>query len=365
MKMQKILLLISCMVFPLFMQAQISFNFLPEVHGRTLEGLFMVKIANAQSDAKLVSLTISVSDAKSGKIVVVQSQPFQLRPGMNALPAGVASGAALRFSTNKSATSVRQSNYFPEGDYDYCFELTDVQKKSLIGDQCFNYSLLPFSPLMLMEPFDGDNICDKRPTLFWQPLMPAVPGVQYRLVLAEVKEGQSKVEALNYNLPVINQTGINSPMLFYPPTARTLDLGKRYTWQVMAYKNELLLANSEVWEFLVKCEDTVKLLPPGGFRRIEDLARGNFYIATGRVLFALNNMYNKADLSYTIRCITKPELKISKLPKVKIERGLNHVIMDLPDNRSFVDGYFYILTVKVPGGQDKQLRFLYKKEEAE
>ncbi|UYQ95598.1 DUF928 domain-containing protein [Chitinophaga horti] len=361
MRKYRILLLLCCLVCPVFLKAQVSFNFLPEVHGRTLEGLFLVKVGNMENTSRLVTMAITVTEARTGKLTEIRTKPFQLRPGMNQLPAGVAGGAALSFANNKQATVLKQSNFFPEGDYDYCFEIKDVEKNGLvIGDQCFNYALQPFSPLLLMEPFDGDNICERRPTLFWQPLMPAVPGVQYRLILAEVKQGQGKVEALNYNLPLLNQTGISTPMLFYPPTARQLEEGKRYTWQVMAYRNELLLASSEIWEFVVKCTDSLPALPDEGFRNINDLTKGNFYIANGRVMFAMHNMYDKTSLEYSVQCLTKPEMKIGKLPKVKLDRGSNQITIDLSDHKSFVDGYFYIMQVKIPGGQTKQLRFIYK-----
>lgn len=364
MRKYKVLLLLCCLALPVLMKGQVSFNFLPEVQGRTLEGLFMVKVGNMETAPKLVTMVMTVTEAKAGKIVEVRTKPFQLRPGVNMLPAGVASGASLNFENNKLATVLRQSNFFPEGEYDYCFEINDTEKNGLtLGDQCFDYMLQPFSPLMLSEPFDGDNICDKRPTLSWQPLMPAVPGVRYRLVLAEIKEGQHKVEALNYNIPMVNQTGINTPILFYPSTARQLEEGKRYAWQVMAYRNELLLASSEIWEFTLKCQDTLKLPPDEGFRNIEDLTKGNFYIATGRVLFAVHNVFRETDMDYKVTCLTKPDIKFGKLPKVKLKRGLNQVVIDVSENKGFIDGYFYIMYVKLPGGLEHQLRFVYKKEQ--
>jgi len=344
--------------------AQIAFSFVPQVHGRTVDGLLMAKIINTSAQKTAVTLSVTVTAQKVGRIVTVQTPPFEIMPGNNVLPAGLIARSSIRFAANKLADICRQSGYFMEGDYEYCFELFAVDKqKDVIGEQCFDYFLEPFSPLMLVTPGEHDAICDKKPTLFWQPLLPAIPGLQYRLLLAELKPGQAKVEALHYNTPLINQLNISMPMLFFPPMARELEEGKQYVWQVTAYKNDMKLADSEVWDFTVSCKDSTKKALPESFRNIEDLAKGNFYLAKNELLFAVKNVYDKTTLNYRIYCITKPDMKIKKLPAVKLERGMNHITIDLSENKSFIDGYYYVLDLKLPNGAEKQLRFLYKKEQ--
>jgi hypothetical protein len=344
--------------------AQIAFTFVPQVQGRTVDGLLMARIVNTAAQKTAVTLTVTVTAQRVGRIVTIQTPPFEILPGSNALPAGLIAKSSIQFAANKLADVCRQSGYFMEGDYEYCFQLFAVDKqKDVVGEQCFDYFLEPFSPLLLVTPGEHDAICDKKPTLFWQPLLPAIPGMQYRLLLTEVKPGQAKVEALYYNMPIINQMNISMPMLFYPPMARELEEGKEYVWQVTAYKNDLKLADSEVWDFTISCKDSSKKALPESFRNIEDLTQGNFYLAKNELLFAVRNIYDKANLSYRIHCITKPDMKIRKLPVVKLERGINHITIDLSENRSFIDGYYYVLDVKLPNGSEKQLRFLYKKEQ--
>ncbi|PSL46029.1 hypothetical protein CLV51_1035 [Chitinophaga niastensis] len=346
-------------------KAQVSFVFLPEVHGCTLDGLFQVRLNAPASQKMLVNLNITVTAQKAGRVVTIKTRPFELMPGLNPVPVGLMAGATINFGNNKIAAICRQSGYFTEEEYDYCFELTAADNShagDIIGEQCFNYYLQPFSPLLLVTPAEEDDICDKRPTFFWQPLLPAVPGLQYRLILTALKPGQAKAEALRYNLPLINQQFINMPMLFFPPAARELEEGRQYVWQVTAYRNEMILANSEMWTFKISCTDSVKKKVPESFRDIDDLVKGNFYVARGRILFAVHNIYDKTALEYTITCITAPDQVIKKLPSIKLERGNNHVTIDLEDNRSFTDGYYYQLTIKLPDGETKQLRFLYKKE---
>lgn len=345
-------------------KAQFTIAFMPEVQGRTIDGIWKARIGNNGS-RQTVNLKVIVTEAASGAVLTIQTPPFELLPGINNVPAGVAYQSSVAFGNNKLATIISQSGFFPSGDYDYCFQLYEgaSHNGASAGEQCFNYNLAPFSSLQLIQPYDGDKICDKRPAFSWQPLIPMINGLQYRLLLVEVKEGQQPVEALRTNLAIINQKNIPMPMQLYPSIVSDLVVGRKYAWQVAAYKEELMLAESEIWTFNVDCEKDSTSLSKEAFRNIEDLAKGNFYIARGQLLFAFNNTYEATTLQYTVRCLSKPEQKITKLPKIKVSRGRNQVVIDLSENKSFTDSYFYIMDVKLPDGEEKQLRFIYKNAE--
>lgn len=345
-------------------KAQYTFAFMPEIQGRSLENIYKVRIGNTGA-RQTVSLVVTVTEARSGTIVTLKTAPFELMPGMNTVPPAAAYNAGVVFGQSKLATIVSQSGFFMEGDYDYCFQLFDGGSHFTVqlAEQCFNYSLEPFSNMQLIQPYDEDKICDKRPTFNWQPLIPAVNGAMYRLLLAEVRAGQTPAEALRTNLAIINQRNIPLPILQYPSLANQLEEGKEYAWQVTAYKNDLMLVQSEIWSFKVDCENDSTKLPLDAFRNLEDLTRGNYYVARGQLLFAFNNVYAAATLQYTIHCLNKPDQQFKKMPAVKVTHGPNQVVIDLSDNSSFVDGYFYIMEVTLPDGSRKQLRFIYKQSE--
>jgi hypothetical protein len=160
-------------------------------------------------------------------------------------------------------------------------------------------------------------------------------------------------------LPVINQSNIVSPILPYPSIAPQLVKGKKYAWQVTAYKDQTVLNRSEIWEFTVDCQDSVKKVADDGYRDIEDLSRGNYYIAAGFLKFALVNPYQAQDLKYAITSLNNPDKKIKRLPKLKLKTGNNQVQIDLTATNSFTDEKYYILKVQLPNGTTKSLRFLY------
>ncbi|HEY0679886.1 MAG TPA: hypothetical protein VGD17_16495 [Chitinophagaceae bacterium] len=360
--MRKILILIIVCAFQR-LHSQVIIQFVPEIHGRTVDGLMMAKFMSMSQEPQTAQLKVMVSERSTGLVVTLVSGPFSLYPGSNSLPRNSYSRSGLRFANNNAARMVRQSAQFPEGDYEYCYQVYKYNKVAateLISEQCFNYMLEPLTPLFLIEPYQKDRICERRPLFTWQPALPAIPGTQYRMSLAEIKEGQVITEALNTNIPLINQSAITAPMLLFPPSARSLEEGKKYVWQVTAYKGNTVLTRSEIWEFKVQCDSVLPKEPADGYRDIEDLVKGNFYVANGRILFTVINAYEDTKLQYSILSLNNPDTKIKNLPRIALRRGLNNISIDLTENRSFIDGNHYILTIELPNKVVRNLRFIYK-----
>lgn len=344
--------------------SQVMVQFVPEIHGRSTDGLMWVKMNSMLNGNRTVILETIVTEKKAGKILTITTAPFLLMPGNQPLRRDAVSSAGISFGNNNTARLVRQSSYFPEGEYEYCFRVRSESKSNpeILGEQCFDHMVEPLTPLFLIEPYNKQSICDKRPVLTWQPSMPAIPGSQYRLTLTEIRQGQNSQEALVYNMPLINQSNIVVPMLLYPPSARELEEGRHYAWQVTVYKEGVVLNRSEIWQFSIKCNDTPAVESATGFRDIEDLAKGNYYIAEGSVLFAISNSYEKMPLQYSILSLNNPTQTFKKLPKVELKRGNNNISIELNEKNGFVDGSHYIMTVRLPNGSSKQLRFIYKKK---
>jgi hypothetical protein len=341
---------------------QVSFLFVPEVYGRKPDGLFNCRIINSGATQNGY-LTITVTERKGGIICQVRTAEFSVLPGSNPIPVSATRAASVNFASNRLGQLTAASRSFPEGDYDYCFALNYVHSDNPPEEQCFSYTLAPFAELNLIDPYNKDKICDKRPLLTWEPLIPGVPGSYYQLVLTEIQKGQSATEAMNYNLPLINQSNILSPILPYPSIAQELVNKKRYAWQVTAYKDQTILNRSDIWEFVVDCRDTVKADSViRGYRSIDDLSKGNYYIAKGKIRFALVNPYQQQQLKYKINPLDDPSKVIKGLPAIKLLNGDNTITIDLSANNRFKAGKYYVLSVWLPDGAVKNLRFLYEQE---
>jgi hypothetical protein len=356
-------IIISCL-FVSLANAQVGVQFIPELNGRSTDGLFTVKFMNNAGYKTNLVVKIDVREKQKGKVVSIRVNDFAMTTGLNQLTGIHARKALIEFSNTSLASVVKQSNFFPEGDYEYCFKIEDALKNNaqpqIYADECFDYDLQPIIPVSLIEPFDGEKVCEPQPILTWQPIVPFLQGVAYQLTITELKKGQTPVEALYYNVPLLNSRNLYSPFTSYPNSARPLEKGKAYVWQVSAYAKDMILCRSETWVFQYGCADSIKTEKPGGFRRIEDLAMGNYYIANGSLLFAVQNDYTEMKLVYKITCLSNPDVKIKRLPAVQLIRGRNNVIIDLSDNNDFVNGFVYQLDVKLPDGTERQLKFVYQ-----
>ncbi len=355
-----ILVLMAFLWLPAF--SQVSIQFVPEVFGRSMDGLMNASIYSIK-DRLTVQLNITVTEAKAGKVLTIQTQPFTIVPGNNILPPSAIKSSKVTISNTAMGNFVRQNSIFPNGDYDYSYVVISAQpNRDVIIDQNFSQEITPSAPLDLIEPFNNDQICEKRPMFTWQPSFPQIPGALYQLTLVEMKGTQNAIEALNYNLPVVDQKGILTNVLMYPPVAKELSTGKQYAWQVTIYKGQSIINRSEVWAFKLDCSDTlaVKADDDNGYRDIEDLAKGNFYLANGVVKFAVMNSYGEQDLKYSISCLSDPDQKVRFLPKKKLSKGKTKVNIDLRNNLSMKDGYSYLLTLELPSGTIKSLKFIYR-----
>jgi len=343
--------------------SQISIQFIPEVYGRSVDGLFNCRIFNPNKQQQQATLTITVTERHSGTLCIIKTGTFNIVPGNNPIPVTAARSAQIQYGNSRLGRLSAMNHNFPEGDYEYCYAISFVHSDNPPDEQCFNYVLAPFAELSLIGPENRDSICERRPLFTWQPLIPGIAGSSYQLVLTEIKKGQNATEALNYNLPVINQNQIISPVLPYPSIVPDLVKGKKYAWQVTAYKDQTILNRSEIWQFVVHCPDTLKKIINDGFRDIEDLTRGNYYIAYGSLKFALVNSYRPQLLKYEIIPAIRPDKKIGHLPKIKLVPGSNNILLDLRTKSGFKDDEYYLLNVTLPNGQVKSLRFIYKEND--
>lgn len=343
--------------------AQVSIDFIPAVSGSTLDGLMNVRITNVGSK-KTIRLEITVTqedEVSNAQIVQIATEPFVVNSGSNILPSSVIRSAKVKLGTTETARFLQQNGYFPSGQYLYDYKIILLPSQELLLEQSFIHELQPAAPLNLIEPYDKDELCEQRPLLSWQPHIPFTNGTQYQVVLTEIKDKQKAIEALQYNLPLINQKGISANLMMYPAVARELEKGKQYVWQVTAYRGNTVLNRSEIWTFTTKCQDDTiaQTKPMLSYRDIDDLAKGNFYVTQEVLGFVLVNSHGKQPLQYAISCLTDPKQRISNLPKIAVSQGRNQIEINLSENKAFKKDYSYLLTVVLPSGQIKNLRFIY------
>lgn len=344
-------------------QAQVQINFQPSLHGRSLDGITIFQVNNLTSTEFTASLRISIQEEKSGKVAEIVARTVVVQRGLNSFNRFPQGNIRTVFGHSSQASILQQTGKLPEGDYEYCFELTPVDDKPGLLDmyeQCFQLALQPRSPLLLADPVDEEKICNQRPSFLWQPPMPADLNARYRIIVAEVKARQTPVEALSFNLPLINISEVREPRLNFPQHIQSLDTGKTYVWQVYYSINNMLLTKSEIWTFRIDCEEKKVKIADDSYRELKESGEGDYYIAEEHLKFAVTNFYNEGNLQYSITNLSEPSKTISKLPKFKLLTGLNKYQLNLSEYRDFKPGEHYLLTVFMPNGQRMYLRFTYQ-----
>lgn len=336
---------------------QMNFIFVPEVYGRSIDGLATVQIQNLTGQAKRGQLLISVRENISKtSVVTIVSPAFSVASGNNPYPLNVFAGSVFNFSPNSLAALVSQTRNFPPGEYTFCFKFVPTDKSDDY-ENCFDASIQPLVPISLINPADQDQICQRRPPLSWQPPVPFPAAMRFRLQLTEKKQGTS-VENLLMNAPLILLDNIPSTTVNYPSFAPDLKEGSTYCWQVIAYQNGIILSRSEIWEFTVQCHDPVKPGLNDSYRELKSLVNGNYYYATRSLKFSFQNNYTIKKLSYEIYETENGSAKIKNLPAIALNQGLNKIDIDLSD-LDLEEGKHYILKVYPFNEPDVMVRFVY------
>lgn len=350
------------MAMPLWPSAQVHVLFQPAVNGRTTDGVTIFQVNNLTGSDFRSSLKISVTEEKAGRLCEINIPVVQVRRGLNMFNRALLNGAQMKFASNRFGGVVRQTGRLPQGEYEYCFELTPLEEKQGVQDfyeNCFHSNLEPLSPLLLVDPVDEEKICNQKPSFIWQPPMPVDLKARYRIVVVELKEKQTPVEALSFNLPIINAGELNMPRINYPLNIPPLEKGKTYAWQVLYGIDNMLVTRSEIWTFKIDCEEGKKGEPGDSYRELKSEITGDFYVARQVLRFALNNPYAEGELDYTIHHL-KSGKPVQHLPKMKLLAGQNKYELDLTVFRSFINDENYQLTVRLPNGQYQYLRFIYQ-----
>lgn len=345
------------------LHAQVLIQFEPAINGQTLDGLSYVRLINAGTTPVEGVLKINVKDAQGRTAVLIQTPMFRLMPGNNTTDRTAYSRSAVRFGSTVAGNALSQTSRFPEGEYEYCYEFSTDPKSTTPQTyfNCFQHVLQPMTPLLLADPFNKSTICSTRPDLIWTPPMPLHPEMRFRVLLTEIKERQNAAEALSMNLPIVLTGNLTTNLLNFPPQAPSLQEGKTYAWQVVAYTGKTAVTQSEIWSFTVSCnERKVDSISPS-YAELLDAPNGNFYLADKIVRFSFNNPYGGGKLDYEIKDLSNPSKEIKKLPSVAMQPGLNMISLDLSRHGGLKNGGQYVLTVKNIGNHPLQMRFLFKK----
>jgi hypothetical protein len=359
-----ILILISFLSVLLTTKAQLSFYFLPELYGRSIDGLGTFQVQNLGQEKMIGQISITVKENKSGSLVITVTTPVvTFNPGLSNFSKSIFSNSAFNFSPNAYGSLANQTRNLPPGEYTFCFHFTP-KDKILFDDyeNCFDGEIQPLVPITLLNPAHMDSICTKRPVLSWQPPMPFSRTMKFRLILTEKKGDNEGVEDLLTRTPLLLLDNISTTTINYPSINPELKEDKTYYWQAIAYEKGVIISKSEIGEFTVQCKEAVKPGPNDSYRELKLMVNGNYYIANRVLKFSFRNDYNVSKLRYAILDIENAGQELKHVPEIRLLQGLNKIDIDLGELNLKV-GNHYILKVYPFNEPPIEVRFVYKEED--
>jgi hypothetical protein len=359
-----ILILISFIVVLETAKAQLNFIFLPELYGRSIDGLGTFQVQNLGQDKMIGRISITVKENRSSLLVVTVTTPeVTFNPGLNSFPRSIFNNSAFNFSPNAYGSLASQARNLPPGEYTFCFHF--IPKDKMLFDEyenCFDGEIQPIVPITLVNPAHMDSICTKRPVLSWQPPMPFSSAMRFRLILTEKKGDNQGVEDLLMKTPLLMLDNISSTTINYPSVNPELKESKTYYWQAVAYEKGVIISKSEVGEFTVQCKEAVKPAPNDSYRELKLFVNGNYYIANRVLKFSFRNDYNVSKLRYAIHDVEDGGKQLKHVPEIKLMQGLNKIDIDLVE-LELKPGNHYILKVYPFNEPPVEIRFVYKDED--
>ncbi len=318
------------------------------------EALLNVGIMN-NGEQQQVQVVTQLYNSTNTILLVVKSAPFQLMKGLNVGLSGDRKTSFVEYSGNQQANYLKTTHNLPSGRYKVCSSIIAFQQSEKLDDFCDELEADFNQYLYLVNPLDNDTIDSKTPLLSWthsEPFTILNQGEFYRMIVSEIKNGQSTEEAISVNNPVMVKSYLKEHQVQYPYDAKELLEGKSYAWQVQKIGDGIVLNKSESWKFNLRVRPEIIILKYVALKKQLD---GAFYQANdGKVYFKFSEEYrNNGDLKFIL---TNSKLKTINIEIVKDikEKGSKDVVVKLKqlgDNRFDLDlnslkSDFYTLEVK-------------------
>jgi hypothetical protein len=129
-----------------------------------------------------------------------------------------------------------RTGILPEGNYDLCIVLTNVQNQPLTNPICRSFNLQKNILPVLLQPENDKKIISgtQGATLFvWTPILPiSTTPVNYRLRVVEMLPSQTAQQAFITNKPLFEKVTNGMTQLLWPQEIPLPDAGIKLAWGV-------------------------------------------------------------------------------------------------------------------------------------
>ncbi|HWK02509.1 MAG TPA: hypothetical protein VNS58_02690 [Puia sp.] len=252
----------------------------------------------------------------------------------------------------------------PAGRFIVCYNLLQNPLKNalLLSQDCLPVAVEPFSPPQLAYPADKSEIATSYPVFNWIAPAPVnmFTNLQYKLIVTEMKNGQSPADAIQRNPILFIQTGIKDMALPYPSSYLALQQGSSYAWQVIAQNDNTYMAVTEIWSFRVKNDSFSVVLDKAAYPHLQRGAASSHFIVQQKMKFSYDNEANDSLLTARVYAYTSQGNSMVFTRDLVLKRGMNFIDLDLTGARGLQKERVYVLEIMNSRKENWDLRFKYE-----
>lgn len=305
-------------------------------------------------------------------LVELRSGVVNLSPGLNSLTPFTVSTERINYLDKDIQEIENLTKNLPAGNYRLCVQLTclsndcdGIGQGAIEGEpvHCIPLNLEQPTPLLLALPENESEIKTTRPLFVWIPPGPVAMSqkLNYSIRVVEKREGQSRMDAMRRNRPIIQKSGEQNTSLPYPADMDELIVGNSYAWQVEAYVGKTYVASSEVWEFKVVQDtfDYEKVPRTQSYVDIQQLTPGNIFYAVGLFKIKYSTRFEVGKMTYSITDDKKGRTVETESNEFEIKSGENRFQIDLEDVFGMEHLAFYTLGISDAAGKSYVIKFQY------
>lgn len=363
--------LFLALFFSLNISAQIQVNLRPiNPFHFTPEHSWEMDVISMEEKSFRVKVFAQIFTKNHQLIADLESDVLMINNGMNSFNSLTTQTQRINFSMADYGNLISTIGKFPSGEYIVCIKFQCLtpdcdgagsEALPLEPNLCRDVKVELPTPLLLATPFDKSEIDEKRPMFTWIPPMPIGGMLELRYVytLTERREGQSNIDAIRRNRPIIQDQFVERPSLFYPLDIEELEYEKDYVWQVEAWYGNVYIATSEVWEFKLKEEDSIIEIInySQSFIEIAKQDGSSFYNIAEELKIRYNSRINSEILGCTIK--DENGNQIGSVINLNTVVGDNRFSINLKDVNGIKNGKTYSIEFKSNNGKIFKFSIVY------
>jgi len=201
-----------------------------------LEHLWSLTITNQATGPTEVMLHTEVNEQTRGLQFKGTTNKISIPPGGKRITRKDVTNLEDTYYEPGIEKKLKKTQMFPAGRYTFCLQVLEASSGRMLAMDCVqNYQVTNPNPPRAISPKDSAVLANSFPVFQWTSPTPLPEGAQvaYNFQACEILPSQDRFDAIN-NIPTYEQKRLARTSLTYPLSAKALEPGKSYCWQVTA-----------------------------------------------------------------------------------------------------------------------------------